>query len=133
MTVEKVKYFIDSDKTSEAIFTYSFDGKASLSVVSDDFSVTKIGDDIFDCFEQVRNELLDVTFICFGAHKYCYPSGMCRSMGDGLLVYYHVMGVRPDRSSIRKIFDFDEGEDPSLCVPVSLKQKEYLEKWFDSF
>jgi len=131
MTVVNVKYMNENNIESTAVFSYELEPIASLSVVSDEFAVTKEGTDIFDCFEKVRDELKTITFICFGAHEYCYPSGMCRSMGDGLLVYYHEMGARPDRSSIRKTFD--NVSDPSECVALPQQQKEYLDKWFNSF
>ncbi|WP_415891273.1 hypothetical protein ACMXYV_08130 [Neptuniibacter sp. SY11_33] len=132
MTVSKVKYLNSNVESFEAIFTYNLDDSPSLSVTSEEFSVTAEGTDIFDSFDKIRNKLENITFICFGAHKYCYPSGMCRSMGNGLLVYYLEMGIKPDRNSIRRIFDFNENESEALCVPTSHEQKVYLDEWLKS-
>lgn len=124
--------YINTDgEIAQSVCEYSVDGLSTMRIYSNEFDISKSSEDLFECFCLIRNDLKKIRFLCFGSHLKCYPSGMCRSMGDGLLVYYHENGKHPDRSSIKRIFDYDEAEDQDLYVSPE-KQKEYISKWYET-
>jgi hypothetical protein len=85
------------------------------------------GIDFFAAFQQVRMQLEGKGLIpsCYGASLNVWPSGMCRSMGQGMLGYRLKLGSCTSREDIVRIFD--AGPD---VVPTSVaEQRKFFEEW----
>jgi hypothetical protein len=89
------------------------------------------GIDFFAAFQQVRQQLESEGLIpfCYGASMNVWPSGMCRSMGQGMLGYRLKLGCSTTREDIVRIFD--AGPD---VVPANVaEQRKFFEHWGKSF
>jgi hypothetical protein len=85
------------------------------------------GADFFAAFQQVRMQLEGEGLVpyCYGASLDVWPSGMCRSMGQGMLGYRLKRGSSTSREDIVRIFD--SGLD---VVPASVaEQRKFFEEW----
>jgi hypothetical protein len=85
--------------------------------------------DYFEAFIQVRNRLEQERLIpvCYGASLNVFPSGMCRSMGEGLKAYRLKPGQMVKGEDLVGIFD--TGPD---VIPATVSgQREYYEQWLN--
>jgi hypothetical protein len=85
------------------------------------------GIDYFAALQQIRLQLASEGLKprCYGASLNVWPSGMCRSMGLGMLGYRLKIGATTTRDDLVRIFD--DGPDVN---PVSVEeQRQFFEAW----
>ena len=89
------------------------------------------GIDFFAAFQQVRMQLESEGLIpfCYGASLNVWPSGMCRSMGQGMLGYRLKLGSSTTREDIVRIFD----AGPDVVPTHVAEQRKFFEEWGKSF
>jgi hypothetical protein len=84
----------------------------------------------FDALNRIRGQIESegIRLLCYGASKFCWPSGMAMEMGAGLHVYRLKIGRKPEMEHL--IGTFDTGED---VVPATLaQQKAFADEWLKS-
>ena len=86
------------------------------------------GSDFFEAFQKARRtfEADGARFLCYGASKGVWPSGMARSMAAGLKAYRLFEDRRPSMDDLVHIFAAGEGMTPSTVE----EQADYAEAWF---
>ena len=97
--------------------------RANSSVLGE-YSVVQT--DAFECLSRYREELEKEGFLalCLGARIDAFPSGMCRSMGNGFAAYITEMG-KPAQSEPEGIFT----PAPAETIATVEQQKERFEAW----
>ena len=85
------------------------------------------GTDFFAAFQQVRLQLESEGLFpaCYGASLNVWPSGMCRSMGNGMLGYRLKLGSPTTRDDLVRIFDCGPDVSPASVAD----QREFFERW----
>ncbi|WDQ18635.1 hypothetical protein [Rhodopirellula sp. P2] len=108
------------DDSDDSLIELSFDGNA----------FTGTGDDFFDAFCQIREQLEPLGLLpqCYAAHRLAFPAGMSRSMGGGVKLYRLTLGKQALMGDL--IHMFDTGDDNE---PVSVAdQRAFFDKWIGS-
>ncbi|WP_461509467.1 hypothetical protein [Rhodopirellula baltica] len=108
------------DDSDDSLIELSFDGN----------TFTGTGDDFFDAFCQIREQLEPLGLLpqCCAAHRRAFPSGMSRSMGGGVKLYRLTLGKQALMDDL--IHMFDTGDD---IEPVSVAdQRAFFGKWIGS-
>uniref|UniRef100_UPI0036702A91 hypothetical protein n=1 Tax=Microcoleus anatoxicus TaxID=2705319 RepID=UPI0036702A91 len=85
------------------------------------------GRDVFDCLCQLRVflEKKGWNILCNGSRIDAYPSPMSRDMGGGMKLYHLILGKRPQRGDLLRIFDRAEPDQ----IGTIEEQRAYYEKW----
>jgi hypothetical protein len=85
------------------------------------------GIDFFAAFQQVRVQLESEGLMpsCYGASLNVWPSGMCRSMGQGMVGYRLKLGTPTTRDDIVRIFD----AGPDVVPTRVADQRKFFEDW----
>ncbi|SFF65505.1 MULTISPECIES: hypothetical protein [unclassified Pseudomonas] len=99
-----------------------------LLTLSDGWSKTYTGVNIYDCFGEIIKEHADLKFLCKGAKRNVRPSSMSAQMTLGVVAYENVLGRPASRENLVNIFDYDDQDiisDPQL-------QKDYFFLWMQS-
>ncbi|MFB7380777.1 hypothetical protein ACFC6U_36585 [Kitasatospora purpeofusca] len=83
------------------------------------------GNDLFDALSDIRLQIepLGYLLLCNGARTDAYPSGMCRDMGRGSIVYI----LQPGRAARRQVSVFDRAAPASVGTVAA--QREFYEAW----
>ena len=97
------------------------DGNQRLELSLADRHVVSTATDCFEALCNIRREIEKdaILPICYGASLHCYPSGMCRDMGRGYVVYKLSAGVHGRMADLVPIFD--TGPD---VVPATVQQQQ---------
>ena len=67
-----------------------------------------IGNDLYSCLANLRNQLPGITFLCKGSKINVHPSRSTRQMTSGLMAYELIMGKQAKHSDLVNIFDYDD-------------------------
>ncbi len=133
---EKIKIQIADGNVVEAPISYRRESKEpgiSESVLTIDFEAFEgqefKGSDLFDCLQKARlvGEEHGIIFLCIGARKDAYPSGMLRDMSGGNLTFIHQLG-KEFNDETHFIFD----EAPADKIGTVAEQKQYYRDWAES-
>lgn len=111
-----------------AEISYADDPVILSARFADGSSISRSGNNIFECFSQIRASLPNIVFLCKGAKRNVYPSRMSSQMANGLLAYEFKLGEQALKKDIVNIFDHDEidvVEDPK-------DQAEFYKTWLES-
>ena len=108
------------DDSDDSLIELSFDGNA----------FTGTGDDFFDAFCQIREQLAPLGLLpqCYGAHLRAFPSGMSCSMGGGLKLYRLTLGKQALMADLIHMFDTDEDVEPATVAD----QRVFFDEWIGS-
>jgi hypothetical protein len=102
---------------------------ATLSVnFADGSSIKSSGNNLFECFSQIRTSLPRIVFLCKGAKRNVYPSRMSSQMAGGLLAYELKLGEQALKKDIVNIFDYEESD----IVESPEEQAIFFKKWLNS-
>ncbi|MDR6960366.1 hypothetical protein J2W43_004367 [Pseudomonas brassicacearum] len=99
-----------------------------LLTLSNGWSKTYTGVNIYDCFGRIIKEHADLKFLCKGAKRNVRPSSMSAQMTLGVVAYENILGKPASREDLVNIFDYDDQDivsDPQL-------QKDYFFLWMES-
>ena len=87
-----------------------------------------IGNDLYSCLANLRNQLPDITFLCKGSKINVHPSRSTRQMTSGLMAYELTMGKQARRSDLVNIFDYDNNN----LTNNPDEQNIFFEEWIKS-
>jgi hypothetical protein len=119
------------DERAEIVATSTAPNECHIAISYRGKRLDASGIDYFAAFQEIRLQLEAEGLIpfCYGASLNVWPSGMCRSMGNGMVGYRLKMGTSTTREDIVRIFD--AGAD---IVPASVsQQRQFFEEWGKSF
>nr|WP_298136544.1 hypothetical protein [uncultured Pseudomonas sp.] len=120
---------IINDRTKEIAELIYDSALTTLSVnFADGSSITGSGNNLFECFSQIRSLRPDIVFLCKGAKRNVYPSRMSSQMASGLLAYELKLGEQALKNDIVNIFDYDEMD----IAKSPNDQAEFFKKWLNS-
>jgi hypothetical protein len=127
----KVRLLSESGQIVEGVWVYDDeleDCRLCLRYLDKEIAITEV--DYFEAMCRIREELEKKEFLpqCYGASKNVFPSGMSRSMGDGLQAHRHRLGSKGTMSDLVSIFA--TGEDVE-AVTVA-EQGRFHEEWLES-
>ncbi|NHK27686.1 hypothetical protein FF098_007215 [Parvularcula flava] len=97
---------------------------------SDQDEYFAVAGDYFAAFQSIRIDTapLGIKFLCQGARKNVYPTGMARDMGLGLSAYQLELGKKADKSKLVRIFD----AAPSSEIDTVENQDDFWRQWLAS-
>ena len=119
---------INNSNIEMAVALYELDSVALSVNFADGFSINSSGNNLFECFSQIRASLPNIVFLCKGAKRNVYPSRMSTQMAGGLLAYELKLGGQALKNNIVNIFDHDDSD----IVESPEDQAEFFKKWLSS-
>lgn len=130
MKETKVVNILMSGKKSEVSLILSNDKRKCLinAVFPNGENFDAESSDYFSALVYIRNKYPNYIFLCKGAKKNVYPSGMSRDMGGGVIAYELTLGKRAEIKDMVNIFDYDD--DNVDCTPQ--QQQEFFNQWLIS-
>jgi hypothetical protein len=127
MSSRKIQVIKNRINETVEIF-YTVDPVVLTVRFADGTSISRSGNNIFECFSQIRALLPNIVFLCKGAKRNVYPSRVSSQMASGLLAYEFKMGEQALKDHIVNIFDHDEVD----IVESPEDQAEFFKKWLGS-
>ena len=119
---------INNSNIEIAVALYELDPVALNVNFADGSSINSSGNNLFECFSQIRASLPNIVFLCKGAKRNVYPSRMSSQMAGGLLAYELKLGEQALKNNILNIFDHDESD----ITESPEEQAEFFKKWLGS-
>ncbi len=115
------------DEPATVVATSNGPDDCHIAIAYRDKRVDGSGIDFFAAFQQVRLQLETEGLIpsCYGASLNVWPSGMCRSMGQGMLGYRLKLRCSTTREDIVRIFD----AGPDVVPAQVAEQRQFFEEW----
>ncbi|QKJ32525.1 hypothetical protein HQ865_23100 [Mucilaginibacter mali] len=113
------------------IFAAYHNNSTTLSMISSRINFMDIpGTDFLDCLTTLREELEEqgLFILCQGAAKNVRPSGMSRSMSNGLSAYRFEMGKKTSMEDLVYIFD----PAPIEIVGTIAEQEDFFMQWLNN-
>ena len=95
---------------------------------ADGSAIKNFGNNLFECFSQIRASHPDIVFLCKGAKRNVFPSRMSSQMAGGLLAYELKLGEQALKNNTVNIFDHDESD----IIESPEEQAEFFKKWLGS-
>lgn len=130
MTEKKIINILISGKKSEVILILSHNKQKCLinAVFPNGENFNAESSDYFSALVYIRNKYPNYIFLCKGAKKNVYPSGMSRDMSEGVIAYELTLGKRAELKDTVNIFDYDNNHVD--CTPQ--QQQEFFNQWLIS-
>lgn len=130
MTEKRIINILISGKKSEVMLILSYDKKKCLinAVLPNGKHLNIEGSDYFSALVNMRNKYPNYIFLCKGAKKNVYPSGMSRDMSEGVIAYELTLGKKAELKDTVNIFDYDDNHVD--CTPQ--QQQEFFNQWLIS-
>lgn len=128
MTNRKNIFVLRGDQKEEAWLDINERRLTILLTLSNGWSKTYTGVNIYDCFGKIIKEHSGLKFLCKGAKRNVRPSSMSAQMTLGVVAYENILGKPASRENLVNIFDYDDQDiinDPQL-------QKDYFFLWMES-
>ena len=126
-----IKFKLGDGSIQDGRITISEKGeRVSLSLELGTNTISATADDGFDAFCEIRRslELEGIYPECIGAARHVFPSGMCRSMGNGLMAYKLVLGSQALTKDLVNIFDHEGDFSPATVD----EQEAFFDEWIAS-
>ena len=126
-----VPFIRDGEPYAEGRFlVYEEDDSIRLVLELGSEVLTSIADDCFEAFCGIRTQLEErrIHPQCAGSIRSVFPSGMSRSMGNGLTAYRLSIGHQALTKDLVGIFDDANGLPPSTVK----EQEAFFDHWVDS-
>lgn len=108
------------NKSADSLIEISFNGT----------TLTGTGGDFFDAFCCIRKQLEPMGLLphCYAAHRCAYPSGMSRSMGEGIKLYRLTLHKQALKNDLIHMFESDDNVEPATVAD----QRAFFNYWISS-